>query len=186
MIDPHQFSLEEALRGTEAPSEVIESLTIATVPYITFAGVSEMGQFVIHKELAEEIQEIFQILHEKKFPIHKIVPAVAYGWDDIASMADNNSSAFNYRRIIGTDRVSNHSFGTAVDINPLQNPYYAADGATYPSGAAYNPAEPGTLTMDGDAVKLFKERGWRWLGEREEATDYQHFDKVLPSVPFAF
>lgn len=40
------------------------------------------------------------------------------------SMEDNNSSAFNYRPIEGTDRPSKHALGTAIDINTLYNPYY--------------------------------------------------------------
>lgn len=154
-------------------------LTLIDVPYISFAGERCVGQLVVSADLAQEVQELFEALSKERFPIHKIVPIAAYAWDDEASMADNNTSAFNYRSPIGKNVLSNHAYGRAIDINPLQNPYYAVDGIIYPKGAVYDPKVPGTLVKNGLAVNLFREKGWRWLGERAENTDYQHFDKAL-------
>lgn len=173
------MTLEEALIGIEIPPEIKATLAIISVPYTTFDNTTKEGQLVVHTDLAEEIREIFDILHQNKFPIHKIVPAAAYNWNDEASMADNNTSAFNYRRIVGTDRLSNHSHGCAIDINPLQNPYFARDGKIYPNGSTYDRAVRGTITAEGIVVRSFKERGWTWLGERTQNPDYQHFEKPL-------
>lgn len=170
-------TLADALLGTEAPFEIVSELSLIEVPYIDFEGESQIGQLIIHQELCEETQSIFAELHKQQFPIHKMVPAAAYGWDDEASMADNNTSAFNYRAIIATDRLSNHSLGRAIDINPLLNPYFARNGKIYPRGASYEAQRLGTLTKNSSAVELFKRHGWIWLGERHENTDYQHFEK---------
>ena len=171
-------SLEEALSGIFIPDEIRASLVLIDVLYRSFGGTDEIGQLVVHEELVLEMQELFSFMHGQGFPIQKVVPIAAYGWDDEASMRDNNTSAFNYRRIIGTNDLSNHSFGRAIDINPRLNPYYAKDGNSYPAGATYDPTLPGTLVQDSEIVRAFKERGWRWLGEREENADYQHFDKL--------
>jgi peptidoglycan LD-endopeptidase CwlK len=173
----HFASLKEALAGSDAPTEVLATLALCDLKYIDFKGNECTGQVVIHADLADEVQDLFTELHRKRFPIQSIVPVIAYDWDDEASMIENNSSAFNYRKILGTDKLSNHSLGRALDINPVQNPYYAKDGKVYPLDAVYDPMIPGTITPD--IADLFKKRGWVWLGDREENTDYQHFEKHL-------
>lgn len=46
-----------------------------------------------------------------------------YNAEDNRSMEANNSSCFNFRLVPGTRKLSNHSKGLAIDINPLYNPY---------------------------------------------------------------
>lgn len=171
------YSLDDALAGSNAPKEILEKLSILDIPYIGFGGTGQVGQLVVHADLVSEVKEIFAELHEMAFPIERMVPVVAYGWDDDASMAANNSSAFNYRVIIGQARLSNHSLGRAIDINPMQNPYHAVDDKVYPAGASYVPGVLGTISPDSPIVEIFERRGWRWLGTRKENTDYQHFEK---------
>ena len=55
---------------------------------------------------------------------------------DIASMAAGNTSGFNCRSVTGeSTRVSQHSYGNAIDINPFENPYATAT-TVYPQAAA--------------------------------------------------
>ncbi len=178
VIDSDYASLTEALQGTAAPEELRDTLALFDVPYLSFDGLLHQGQLVMHKELAAEVKELFAELIALQFPIQKVVPIVAYDWDDEASMADNNASAFNYRLILGTDRLSNHSFGRALDINPLQNPYFARDGKVHPVQARYEPLAPGTLTHGSAPVEAFKKRGWTWGGDWKVPIDYQHFEKT--------
>ncbi len=172
-------SLEEALAGADVPKDIRLNLTLVDVPYLSFGGQECTGQMVVFTGIAHEVRAIFEKIFGDGFPIYSITPIAAYGWDDTSSMEANNTSAFNYRKIAGTDRISNHSHGLAIDINPLQNPYYARDGKVYPSRAAYDVNALGTLTPDSSPVARFKEYGWSWLGDRAEHTDYQHFEKVL-------
>jgi len=174
------MSLDEALTGIDVPPDIREALAVVTVPYYSFQGERKTGVLVVHKELATETVEIFTEIHTLRFPIEKIEPLSSYGWDDIRSMADNNTSAFNYRLIIATNRLSNHSYGRAIDINTRLNPYYGYDGKTYPEGAAYDPSLPGTFAKDGPVVNVFKKYGWNWGGEWTGVKDYQHFEKPLP------
>ena len=169
------MTLDEALRGKEFPREIRETLALVEVPYISFAGARQQGHLVIHESLAEEVREIFASLTEQRFPIAKVVPISEYDWDDEASMADNNSSAFNYRNIANSDQLSKHSFGRALDINPLFNPYVRQDGVVAPHGATYDPGRPGTITED--IARLFTDRGWTWGGAWTNRKDWQHFEK---------
>lgn len=178
IIDSSYASLEEAVHGLVFPDDIRETLVLVDVSYISFDGLLHQGQIVMHRELERDVKEIFAALVEIQFPIEKVVPIVAYDWDDEASMAANNSSAFNYRVIMKTDRLSNHSYGRAMDLNPLLNPYFARDGNIYPAGAIYSPSAPGVITKDSPVVALFKSRGWTWGGDWVEVIDYQHFEKL--------
>lgn len=168
------LSLDAALAGKDIPNEIRNTLALVEVPYISFEKEIRRGQLIVHSEVAEEVQNIFVQLLESRFPIARIIPIVAYGWDDAASMSANNTSAFNYRVIHGTNRLSNHSYGLAIDINPALNPYTQSDGVVVPLGARYDPQKPGTITTD--TALLFKAYGWEWGGDWTRK-DWQHFQK---------
>jgi len=146
------MKLEEAIFGTKAPKEIIDSLIIVDVEYYNFDKKLCKGQLVINYTLKEDILEAFELIKKLKFPIAKVIPIVKYNWDDNKSMADNNTSAFNYRFIANTNRLSNHSWGRAIDINPFQNPAIYNDGKISPSGAKYDTDAEGTLTANSDIV----------------------------------
>lgn len=173
------MTLEEALEGPEIPDEIRETLTIVSIRYQSMDGVLHRGQLVVHAAVAREVVEIFEELLRLNFAIEVARPIVVHGWDDNASMAANNTSAFNYRVIAGTDRLSNHSFGLAIDVNPRLNPYMRKDGTVLPEGATYDPEVPGTLTAESDAVRAFTNRGWEWGGDWDDPKDWQHFEKQL-------
>jgi len=177
LIEHSKMNLDEALNGTKAPKEIIDSLIIVDVEYYNFDKKLCKGQLVINYTLKEDILEAFELIKKLKFPIAKVIPIVKYNWDDNKSMSDNNTSAFNYRFVANTNRLSNHSWGRAIDINPFQNPAIYNDGKISPRGAMYDTNAAGTLTANSDIVKFFKSRGWRWGGDWTSLKDYQHFDK---------
>jgi peptidoglycan LD-endopeptidase CwlK len=171
-------SLDEALSGIVVEDKsILKRMALVTVPYRSFKGEALIGQLVVDRELVPEVGEIFHEIFEAGFLIAQIVPIYAFGWDDEASMDANNTSAFNYRYIMGTTRLSNHSLGRAIDINPMQNPYFARDNKVYPTGAVYRLSAPGTITPDGPVVAAFKSRGWIWGGDWSTPVDLQHFEK---------
>lgn len=172
------LTFEQAMMGTQAPEDVQRTLTLLSIPYWGFDHREHIGQIVVDKQVANEVVEIFQTIFTAKFPIEKMIPISAYDWSDDASMADNNSSAFNYRFIYGTDRLSNHSLGRAIDINPMQNPYIAIDQSVHPSVSTYNKTKPGTILDHGIVVQTFEKYGWEWGGRWINRKDYQHFEKV--------
>ncbi len=171
------LTFEEAIEGTKAPDEVKKSLVLLDVEYYSFDGKLHRGQLVIDKAVENDVREVFELIKKSRFPVGKVIPIVKYGWSDDASMEDNNTSAFNYRYVAGTKRLSNHSFGRAVDINPFLNPVIYSNGKISPSGAKYDPAKPGTFHKDHPVVKEFLSRGWRWGGNWNSLKDNHHFDK---------
>jgi hypothetical protein len=170
------FTIDTATAGSPAPKEVLDSQVLIDVIHLGLDGKTHLGQLVVDRALASEISVIFSQLFTHRFPINKIRPVVVYNWSDSISMAENNTSAFNYRRIENTDRMSRHAYGRAIDINPFLNPYIRVD-TVLPAGSHYSPELPGTITDTSIVVRLFEERGWEWGGRWTSSRDYQHFEK---------
>ena len=93
--------------------EIVDSLSILDVLYYSFDELKHQGQIVVNKNLEDDVYEIFALLEKIQFPVGRVIPIIAYHWDDHKSMADNNSSSFNFRVIEGTTKLSLHSFGRA-------------------------------------------------------------------------
>ncbi len=172
------MTFAEAVEGSLAPLEIIDSLSLIDVIYYSFDGLRHQGQIVADARLEDDIYEIFARIEEFKFPVGKVIPIVAYQWEDGDSMADNNSSAFNFRVIADTNKLSLHSFGRALDINPVQNPVIYPAGIVAPAGAAYRTHNKGTFTAKHPVVQEFVKRGWHWGGNFEQPKDYHHFEKT--------
>ncbi|MCV7106360.1 M15 family metallopeptidase [Mycolicibacterium chitae] len=149
--------------------------------HIDFEGQTRRGDLVVHQDLADEVIEIFGELYRMRYPIAKMVTLDHYpGASDEASMEDNNTSAFNCRRIPGSGSWSFHARGRAIDINPVLNPFIDGSGAVEPrNGAPFvdrRRVDAGTLHDGGSAVRAFTDRGWVWGGHWRSPLDYQHFE----------
>jgi len=177
IIVDSQMSFFEAIEGTTAPLEIIDSLCLLDVIYYSFDGIKHQGQIIVNRELEDDVYEIFNLIDKLKFPLGKVIPIVAYQWNDYNSMADNNTSSFNFRVIEGTTKLSMHSLGKAVDINPVQNPVIYPNGVIAPEGAKYRPKEKGTFTADNAIVQEYLKHGWHWGGDFDQPKDYHHFEK---------
>ncbi len=177
VIIDSNMTFDEAIKGTKAPRNIIDSLVLIDVFYYSFDKKLHKGQILIHKELANEITEIFEMIKTIKFPIAKAIPISAFNWSDIASMEANNTSSFNYRTIAGTNRLSLHARGRAIDINPLFNPVVYENGRIEPKNSNYDPKVLGTFYPTHPVVLEFKSLGWRWGGDFKTYKDYHHFDK---------
>lgn len=168
--------------GRGCPS--FESLVTLTLAHWDFGGRVVQGELEVAREIATDLGDIFEELFELRFPIARIRPMHHYDGDDDRSMADNNTSAFNCRNKVGKAELSVHSFGRAVDINPVQNPYETASGLVLPPNAApFRRRDgrvvegPGVITRDGPVVRAFESRGFTWGGRWTDPVDYQHFEK---------
>lgn len=179
-----RMTLTDALRKY-APPEFKDKQKIVEVVYYSFDGKIHQGQLVIDRRLVQDIQEVFRVALENKFPINSVIPISDDRFykdgkwnEDDQSMMANNTSAFNYRKVTGGKKLSKHSYGFAIDINPAQNPYIKGK-IVLPPGAVYDPSRPGTLIRNSPLVKTFLRLGWTWGGEWKSLKDYQHFEKVL-------
>lgn len=143
------------------------------------------GEMVCNKAIAAELLDIFRQLYEARYPIERMTLIDNYRADDEASMAANNTSAFCYRTVAGARRLSKHSAGMAVDINPLYNPCVKTgkDGQT-----TVQPVEARKwadrrlysrykITRNDLCYRLFIARGFKWGGDWKNTKDYQHFEK---------
>ncbi len=175
LIDSN-LALAEAIGNQDIPAQIKKKLDLVEVEYYALDGKLHRGQIVIHQSLKADLVKIFRQLKEAKFPIAKMIPVSRYDFSDDKSMEDNNTSAFNYRVIDGSNKLSNHALGRAIDINPLFNPFIK-NGETKPSTAKYDATVPGTITKDSSVVKIFKKNGWKWGGNWKNLKDYQHFEK---------
>ena len=100
-----------------------ENLRYIHVLHVGFDNQVHEGELVVNKDIADDVLEIFKELYEAGYQIEKVRLIDEYDADDEASMSDNNSSAFNFRFISHTTKISKHGMGMAVDINTLYNPY---------------------------------------------------------------
>ena len=176
IVESH-LGFAEAVEGSTAPLEIIDRLSIMDVLYYSFDGKKHLGQIIVDSDLEDDIFEIFSVIEKLRFPVGRVIPIVEYKWDDNKSMAANNSSAFNFRVIEGTTKLSLHSLGKAVDINPVQNPVIYPNGVIVPEGAQYSPSKTGTFSAKNPVVQEFTKRGWYWGGNFDQPKDYHHFEK---------
>lgn len=165
--------------GIPVPPHILNRQELMCVIHYSTDFKIHKGQLLIDKRLADDIREVFQTALREKFPIHSVIPVShpRFRWNDNRSMAANNTSAFNYRKVMGGNSLSKHAYGFAIDINPLYNPYIK-NRITLPPGAEYIRSRPGTLTRDCPVVKTFLRLGWLWGGDWKTLKDYQHFAKV--------
>ena len=185
MIVDSAMDFAQAVAGTAAPSKILESLRLIDVFYRGFDGRRHKGQLVVHRDLAADLLELFELMERQSFPVARVVPIVRFGWSDEASMAVDNSSAFNHRLVAGTSRISLHALGRAVDINPRENPAIHPDGRVVPAGAVRKPLQPGTFSKNHHVVSAFLEKGWRWGGDFTHIRDFHHFEKTVSENPDA-
>lgn len=159
----------------------IEDLVDVQVTHWGFDDKEHVGQIILNKEVADDIIEIFKELYDAKFPIDKIRIIDEYDAIDELSMSDNNSSSFCFREVVGSKgKLSKHSYGIAIDINPIQNPYIKNDIVLPESGKEYldrTHIRKGMIVEGDVCYNAFKKRGWTWGGDWNSLKDYQHFEK---------
>ena len=137
-------------------------------------GEDEKGTLVCHLDKKGKVVAYdVSTGKKKKFPIEKIVPIEEFNNDDMESVRQNNTSCFNFRYVIGSNKLSDHSTGNAIDINPMQNPWIHPSAHKIPN-REYIPGKKGTITNE--VVEIFKSYGWNWGGNWRNP-DYQHFFK---------
>ena len=155
------------------------------VKYYDFNGKTRSGTLIVNKKIALKIAKIFYELYQIKYPIQRIKPIDAYDADDTKSMEANNTSAFNYRRVEGSTKLSMHSKGLAIDLNPRINPCIRNGKVDPPGGKVYKNRDVSKckgkyrkyMIHKGDKVyKIFKKYGFKWGGEWYSLKDYQHFE----------
>lgn len=155
-------------------------LRAVTFPHLRLDGSRTRGVLIVHRDVVADVATLARAAHGTRFPIAQARPVDDFGGDDDASMAADNSSAFNCRRVAGTTTWSQHAYGTAVDLNPVRNPSVRDGRIDPPAGAAYtdrSDVRPGMLVEGGAVVDAVDRLGWGWGGRWRSGADHQHVSR---------
>ena len=162
-------------------------LRVLTVSYWSFAHQARTGQLVVNARVATPLARVFNKLYAMRFPIRHMQLADAYG-PKAARPADTDvSDAFECRQAVaspcssarstGTGHWSEHAYGEAVDVNPVENPYVGCGMTRDRRSRPYldrSRLRPGMVTPR--VVAAFRSIGWGWGGSwRGSTKDYMHF-----------
>ncbi len=156
----------------------LADLRLLTVSHWGFDGRVHRGRLVVNRDAATAMLGAMRSLFRLRFPIRQMRLVDAYGANDHRSMAADNTSAFNCRFVAGSPGVwSEHAYGRAIDLNPIENPYVTASGyVSPPAGAPFASRSRHRRGMvGGAAVEAFADIGWEWGGNWPWPRDYQHF-----------
>jgi hypothetical protein len=163
----------------------LSDLSVLTVSYFGFDGRSHTGQLVVNRAAAAPLARVFRELYLLRFKIRHMALSDAYGPVRLQPRDGDVSSAFDCRQAVpspcvggsGTGTWSEHAFGEAVDLNPVENPYVGCGESRDPASRPYfNRAwhRPGMVTAA--IVRAFGSIGWGWGGSWSGSTkDYMHF-----------
>ena len=158
----------------------LDALRLLRFPHVGFDGQVHAGELVIAADWAEAVGSVFEQLFDAGYAIERIELVDVFDGDDQRSMVANNTSAFNCREVAYRPGVwSNHAYGTAIDLNPLYNPYVSGDFVDPAVAAPYvdrDDVRLGMIADDDAAVVAFASIGWIWGGDWAGGVkDYQHF-----------
>ncbi len=180
-VGPH---LRERMKGVSwhkgCPVGLGE-LRLLRMSYFGFDREVHDGKLVVREQQARKVLRVFKRLYEARFPIRRMRLIEAYDGSDAQSMRANNTSAFNCRYVGGTTKWSEHAYGRAVDINPVQNPYVNGSTVQPAAGEAYldrSDVRKGMIVRPGPVVRAFTAVEWRWGGDWQSPKDYQHFSRT--------
>jgi D-alanyl-D-alanine carboxypeptidase len=157
----------------------LDELRHVRLSYWNFKGEQHVGELIVHRSVVEDIRTVFSSLFLKRFPIRQMRLVDDYGADDFVSIEADNTSAFNCRTATGSSRWSEHAYGRALDVNPIENPYVNRSGMTsHTASIPYldrSRPRPGMAVSGGALVAAFESVGWGWGGRWDSPKDYQHF-----------
>jgi hypothetical protein len=157
-----------------------------TINRFTYSHTVARGTLVVRAAAVPALLRVFRASFASRFPVRSMKPSDAFyahgrrtpTASDVAAMRADNTSAFNCRPVTGNPyRVSQHSYGNAIDINTVRNPYVVGS-RVYPSFARTyldrRRVRTGMITRTGVIATRMRQNGWPW-GARWSHPDYQHF-----------
>jgi len=156
----------------------LDDLVLLRVTHWDYGGTPRRGHLIVARSVAVDVTGAFERLYRARFQIRRMRPVHTYDGGEATSLDDNNTSAFNCRRVTGGQGFSQHSHGTAIDINPRQNPYVKGSTILPADAGAWvrrSPVRRGMIGPRGPVVAAFDDIGWGWGGRWRSLKDYQHF-----------
>jgi D-alanyl-D-alanine carboxypeptidase-like protein len=156
----------------------VGDLRLVTLTHWGFDRRVHTGRLILAASEAPAVLRAMRVVFAAHFPIRRMQSVEAYGADDDRSMAADNTSAFNCRRVEHSTSWSAHAYGVAIDVNPLENPYVHRGLVSPPRGKAFldrSRWQIGMIHAGDPVVRAFAAIGWSWGGSWRSPKDYQHF-----------
>jgi hypothetical protein len=154
-----------------------EALAYLELDHRTFDGGDATGELVVARRIADVTLTLFAHLWAIGFPIARMTLIDDFDADDDRSMAADNASGFCFRVVAGTELLSQHAYGLAIDLNPVENPW-VRDGTFVPPNAAGHldrrRLRTGMIVRPGPVTRVLDELGWEWGGDWRHAHDHHH------------
>jgi hypothetical protein len=186
IIQPLPEQLQRDMRGeswTPGCPVPLSGLALLRFNYWGFDGDLKRGPMVVNRAVATDVLEVFETLFEARFPIRHVALAKRFRPNADPDSRGSVTASFNCRPVVTPDgpgeTFSQHSYGLAVDINSLQNPYVREDG--YVRNRFAQPYVdrskdlPGMIRPGDVVVRAFTAIGWTWGGTWSGDKDYMHF-----------
>ncbi len=166
-IEPLSGSLRNQLTGRfwRAGCPVpLSDLRLLTVSIYGFDGRVRDGQLIVNRDVAGPLRSVFR-----------------QPWPEDGDV----SGSFHCREAVpspcaggrGTGSWSQHAYGRAVDLNPIENPYFGCGRVHDPRSRPFvkrTPLRRGMVTPA--VVRAFRSIGWGWGGDWSRGTkDWMHF-----------
>jgi D-alanyl-D-alanine carboxypeptidase-like protein len=188
-IRPLPAPLKASLVGTDSWRSgcpvAMEDLRLLTVQTWGWDGQPQTGQLVVHEDAAAPLARVFRRLYRLKFPIRHMRLSHMYGPKRAYPADGDVTGSFRCRQSVpspcvggsASGRWSNHAYGLAIDVNPVENPYVGCGMSRDPKARRYmdrSRLRKGMVTPA--VVRAFRSIGWGWGGEWSgETKDYMHF-----------
>ena len=156
----------------------LRDLRVVSASYRGFDGHVHTGRLIVQRDVAVQVVGVLGKLFAARFPIRRMEPVDAFGGSDFRSIEADNTSGFNCRAATGSSRWSEHAYGHAIDLDPLENPYVSGGTTSHPGGRRYLDRSrqlKGMIHAGDPVVRVFASAGWGWGGAWAGTKDYQHF-----------
>jgi hypothetical protein len=156
----------------------LRDLRLVRARYVGFDGQVRVGRVVVSRDVAVDVVTVLRRLYVARFPLRRMDLVDRYGGSDFRSIEADNTSAFNCRYVEGTSRWSEHAYGRAIDVNPIENPYVSGGRISHRASRPYldrTPCRRGMACPANVLVRAFRSIAWAWGGYWSGAKDYQHF-----------
>jgi D-alanyl-D-alanine carboxypeptidase len=161
----------------------LSDLRLLSVTHWDFESRARRGQIVVHRDAAPGLAKVFRRLYQLKFPIRHMKLDDMYGPMRARPADGDVTGSFRCRRAVpspcgsGSGNWSNHAYGLAIDVNPVENPYVGCGAVHDPRSRPFTDRSRTRKGMVTPAVvRAFAAMGWEWGGDWSGDTkDYMHF-----------
>lgn len=169
-------------RGCPVPLSGLRVLTVSTWG---FDRRVHTGQLVVNADAVRPLTAVFRRLFTLRFPIRHMRLADEYGPASAHPADGDVTASFECRQAVpspctggtGTGSWSEHAYGEAVDLDPVENPYVGCGMTRDKTALSYlNRSRVRRGMVTPAVVAAFRAAGWGWGGAWAGSTkDYMHF-----------